>query len=106
MAYLNGDTDSRVPPHKPGIELLFFPPDIPTGSWNFRYLLDYLDRSKMRISLGYPFLLAAAPASFLWRAEIIARRRSRAGLCKNCGYSRDTLAPNTKCPECGTAPTK
>jgi hypothetical protein len=53
--------------------------------------------------LWAPFLLAAAPASILWRGEIIARRRRRAGLCKKCGYSRDSLAPDAKCPECGTA---
>ncbi len=35
-----------------------------------------------------------------------AWRRSRAGLCLDCGYDRRGLAADSRCPECGAAPAK
>jgi hypothetical protein len=68
--------------------------------WGFDYER-HKEGEEFYVPLWAPFLLAAAPAGFLWRGEVIARRRRRTGLCKTCGYSRASLAPDAKCPECG-----
>ena len=39
-----------------------------------------------------------------WRADRLARREARRGLCSKCGYALSGLAPGAVCPECGTAP--
>jgi len=46
-------------------------------------------------------LVATAAA---WRLDTLERRR-RAGVnhCRNCGYDRRGLPPQTVCPECGAA---
>jgi hypothetical protein len=51
-----------------------------------------------------PLLLLAVPpllaSGASWRLDVLARRRSRVGLCK-CGYDLSGLAPDVVCPECG-----
>jgi hypothetical protein len=49
-------------------------------------------------------LLGAAAASWIPAARRMIRRR--AGRCAECGYDRRGLADDSKCPECGTVPTK
>jgi hypothetical protein len=39
------------------------------------------------------------------RFQVKEKRRLAATRCASCGYPRDGLAPDTKCPECGTTPT-
>jgi hypothetical protein len=53
------------------------------------------------LSILYPVLLASIPAALLWYRD---RRRFGPGMCTNCGYNRHGLAPDAKCPECGTVP--
>jgi hypothetical protein len=50
---------------------------------------------------------AAFAASFLSLAWLDrrAQRLVRQGRCQSCNYDRRGLAPNAKCPECGTVPT-
>lgn len=52
-------------------------------------------------SLLYPILLTSLPAVLLWYTD---RRRPRPHACPKCSYDRRGLAPDTKCPECGTTP--
>jgi hypothetical protein len=97
----------------------FAPSPVPVGSSEYVYRVMGMKRTtwtwwfvyddspggcNLQIPLWAPFLLTAAPAGFLWRGEIIARRRRRAvaqGKCGGCGYDRDGLARDAKCPECG-----
>lgn len=58
-------------------------------------------RSTFGTSVLYPVLLTSLPAALLWYIE---RRRFGPGLCAKCGYNRRGLAPDAKCPECGTIP--
>lgn len=52
------------------------------------------------VPLLYPALLLAVPPA-AWLALGLRRRRSRAGLCRHCGY--DLRETPDRCPECGTA---
>ena len=50
----------------------------------------------------WPFIAAALLITIAaWRADAIARRRARVGLCTKCSYPRTGLAPSGVCPECG-----
>jgi hypothetical protein len=53
------------------------------------------------VSLLYPVALTLIPAALLWYAD---RRPFGPGLCPKCSYDRRGLAPDAKCPECGTVP--
>jgi hypothetical protein len=53
------------------------------------------------VSAVYPVLLTTIPAAFLWYKD---RRRLGPHQCKKCGYDRQGLAADTKCPECGSPP--
>ena len=56
-----------------------------------------------------PFWSVAVPTALLpavrlarWRRRAVARRRQRAGRCRQCGY--DLRATPDRCPECGHVP--
>lgn len=49
----------------------------------------------------YALLLAGALAP-----GTVRRLRRRRGLCPSCGYSREGLAGDSACPECGAAPSR
>ena len=44
------------------------------------------------------------PAMIMWWPQVRGTFRKKKGLC-SCGYDRDGLAADAKCPECGTVPT-
>lgn len=48
-------------------------------------------------------LLVAVPTAYLWRRDLMASRRARAGACPSCGYNRLGLVPSAPCPECNAA---
>jgi hypothetical protein len=79
----------------------------PFWKWSFHHQAGG-DSVDLYIPLWAPFLLAAVSACFLWRGEIIAKRRRRVGVCRGCGYDRRGLVggADAACPECGTDPTK
>lgn len=53
-----------------------------------------------------PLWAFAAPlamaTALLWRSELAARRRARAGLCPTCHYDLAATPTAAPCPECGT----
>jgi hypothetical protein len=112
--YTVGDPDYRDP--APGIELNLFPVAQSTGwCWGLGFGYDdgwhagVMNRAIMSgnghsfgVNFVYPILLAAIPAALLWYAD---RRRFGPHACGTCDYDRRGLAPDTKCPECATAPT-
>ena len=75
-----------------------------TTPWHCGVLYDnYLGITKsFGITLLYPALLTTLVASILWRWDLRARHRERAGHCLKCAYNRRGLAENAPCPECGT----
>jgi hypothetical protein len=87
--------------------------DLRSDSWfdwwfwcNFRFMgfagaLPIFE-SVISIPLWVPLLAAATPASLLWRSDIKAHRR-KPNVCWRCSYDRAGLAPDAKCPECGSA---
>lgn len=44
----------------------------------------------------------ALTTALLWRSELAARRRARAGLCPKCRYDLAANPNGAPCPECGT----
>jgi hypothetical protein len=73
-----------------------------TGATPRTFALDFL--TMIPDPLG--FLLNTVIFSTLWM-PITAwhrRRRAKRGGCKRCGYSREGLAQDTICPECGQKP--
>jgi hypothetical protein len=55
------------------------------------------------IPLWIPAIPALFVAGALWRPDVQAIFRRRAGRCPTCGYDRHGLGP-APCPECGTTP--
>lgn len=53
-------------------------------------------------SLSVPALLTTVVASYF---DTLARRRTRMGACKNCGYDLSATFPTSICPECGSSRT-
>jgi hypothetical protein len=57
------------------------------------------------VPLWIPLIIVAAPTCLIWRADRRAARLAMVGRCSKCGYDHHSLAADTKCPECGAAPT-
>ena len=64
--------------------------------WSFA-----LSRNGWFIPLWCPFLLLLVPTTIVWRLDLLASRRARAGRCPTCNYDRAGLPPGSPCPECG-----
>jgi hypothetical protein len=75
-------------------------PSFPLGSWRAGLCCGELfNVGALGASLLYPIALTLIPAALLWYTN---RRRFGPGSCKKCGYDSRGLAPDAKCPECGT----
>lgn len=81
-------------------------------SWNFsrqsewaRWLPQYRARPffKVYLPLWLPAFGAFGVGAALWRWDVFAMRRARAGLCPVCSYDRAGISPSSPCPECGKA---
>lgn len=57
----------------------------------------------LAIPLWMPTLLTATVTAVAWRLDALARRKVRAGMCTQCGYSLAGLKAGAVCPECGAA---
>jgi hypothetical protein len=71
--------------------------------WPFLPRFNTKSSTGATIPLYAPLLAAALPAAILIYIEASLRRRSRIGYCPTCGYDCRGLAPNSPCPECGSA---
>ena len=58
--------------------------------------------SGVLMALGFGFYAALIVAFYATRALLAAKRRSRLGLCTQCGYDLQGLSPLSPCPECGS----
>src|SRR5262245_48095145 len=82
---------------------LFVHDRVPAWSgWAWWPRFQWANRRYM-MPLWIPLVLTALPAGLLWRVEIGARRRGRAGKCTSCGYDRGGLGAGALCPECGAS---
>lgn len=54
------------------------------------------------VPLWMPLAGSLAITAAAWILGNRAARHARSGLCPACGYNRAGLAPDAKCPECGT----
>ena len=46
-------------------------------------------------------IVAGALAAIPWGIDVVARLRTKKGLCPKCKYDRTGLRPGAVCPECG-----
>ncbi len=69
------------------------------------WVTTFRDRAKWAIYLPLwpPLALSALATVAACCLDFLARRRAKLGACLKCNYSRTGLAPNTVCPECGSA---
>jgi hypothetical protein len=56
------------------------------------------------VPLWMPFAPLALAAGALWYPGVRLTWRRRRGSCLTCGYSRQGLAADVVCPECGSVP--
>ena len=61
--------------------------------------------SGVLMALGMGTYVALIVVFFATRTLLAAKRRSRLGLCTQCGYDLHGLSPVSPCPECGTVQT-
>lgn len=67
-----------------------FPPDV-SGVWEV----------SGTVALWPPIVFSAALSLAFLRSGYIAKRRSREGHCRNCGYETRMTPSGSPCPECG-----
>jgi len=66
--------------------------------WSWEKTASYRGLS---IPIWMPFALVMLLTTAAWLPDVIASRRTRKGVCANCGYDRTGLAASAVCPECG-----
>lgn len=79
---------------------------LPSHGWRFEPWFDSRFNechAKVATPLWIPFVLIALPTAYLWKQDLVAARRVRAGLCRKCKYDRSGLSPSAPCPECNAA---
>ena len=76
---------------------------VASGSWLFNFYRDSSPGFSMTVIPLWAFAVPLSMATaLLWRSELAARRRARAGLCPTCGYDLAAIPTGAPCPECGT----
>ena len=86
----NWRTNSRFLPEGGALVALHSPPGTPPDAWSYA------------TPCWIPAAAFAVAPLIALRRWTHARRRSRHGLCRRCGY--DLRASPGRCPECGTIP--
>ena len=78
---------------------------LPFRAGKIRFNFDGYQTRWLRVTI-VPVWVFAAPlalaTALLWRSELAARRRARAGLCPTCHYDLAATPAGAPCPECGT----
>jgi len=96
FGWTGGSLDWRLQ-FDPAASLYYLPPAAPGAP---PPLAVQLRGVRVRVPLLYPLGLTLGVASALWPAWRRSRR-TVAGRCPACGYSRAGLGPIDVCPECG-----
>jgi hypothetical protein len=77
-----------------------------SGGWLFSFYRDSSPGFSMTVIPLWAFAIPLAfTTALLWRSELSARRRARAGLCPTCRYDLSATPTGAPCPECGTPAT-
>jgi hypothetical protein len=88
---------------KPGFNMFWRLPSVMRVQW-WPHLSQTPFHSVL-IPLWIPLVVVAAATALLWTADRRGTQRESGGRCPKCQYDRRGLAPDAKCPECGTIPT-
>jgi hypothetical protein len=74
-----------------------------SGAWLFNFYRNSSPGFSMTVIPLWAFATPLAlTTALLWRSELAARRRARAGLCPTCRYDLAATPAGAPCPECGT----
>lgn len=55
------------------------------------------------VPIWFIAVVTVAPSAFIWRRDVLIKRRARVNYCPACNYNRHGLPAGAVCPECGGA---